>query len=323
MKYIVLILVTLSFLSASKLTDEAYKAYKSKNYTKAVALYKKATKSGSLESRAKAEYNLGVFYLRGLGVKKSKQEALKHFRKSNLIAYGIAETLHKFYYSTQSIRVLRDTNRYLAKLETTNRRRQNAKKVVLLLNKELKKRRNDKKIEETIETNIKKDDLAFLRRCPAAKVVRKSNRKDLKILPCRFYRNYPKTVKRYFHERVAWSSAHKAYNDSKQLKIEKEMQKTLHPILRAYLKEKIACISKAKRVADLDKCQIDYLGRLDTLLFTNYTQNIADARHLFSSAKERANFEKEMQRALTQKERQKEIKKLREQLKSGRYVPNY
>ena len=34
------------------------------------------------ESAAAAEYNLGSFYLNGTGVKKDKDEALKHFKKA-------------------------------------------------------------------------------------------------------------------------------------------------------------------------------------------------------------------------------------------------
>ncbi len=76
MRAIVLFILTISFAFGS-LTDEAYKAYRAKNYKKAFMLYNKAYNQGSI----KAAYNLAVFYQQGIGVKKDTKKAINYYKK--------------------------------------------------------------------------------------------------------------------------------------------------------------------------------------------------------------------------------------------------
>lgn len=319
MRYILLILLFLSILNSSALTDQAYKAYKKREYKKALKLYKLATKSGSLESQIKAEYNLGVFYLRGIGTPKDKKAALIHFRRSSLMGQGIPTMMDRVYYSTQAIKIQRDTHNYLSKLEKDPALRAKHKKIAERLNQKLKERQAIKRQKEQLSPYTKK----FLKGCRAARVVAPGDRKDLEIFKCSFYKRYPKRLKRYFHHRKAYLEARDHYKENAQKRAYRAMLHNLAPILRDYLKREIRCIKKAKTEGELFKCNIHYLGKLDTLLFHNYTTNIADAMVLFSTKEEKEKREKEFKRQANPKEKAKMIQQIREMLTSHKYIPAY
>ena len=77
---ILFLLITLTSLNASALTDLAYKEYKKHHYKKAFRLYKEASdKDKDKLSVVKATYNLGIFYYKGIGVKKDLFEAIVYF----------------------------------------------------------------------------------------------------------------------------------------------------------------------------------------------------------------------------------------------------
>ena len=323
MRYIILTLLLLSMLGSSALTDRAYRAYKSKHYKKALQLYKEATNSGSLESQAKAEYNLGVFYLKGIGIEKSKKAALLHFRHSYLIGQGIPETLEKFYYSTQAIKVQRDTHNYLAKLESSPAKRAKHKKIAKLLNSALKERQRSKP-KEQLSARTKQ----FLKHCKAARVVAITDRKELEILNCSLFKRYPKKIRHYFHQRKVFQQAtdsadREHYSETVRDKAYKTMVRDLSPIFKNYLKKEIQCIKKAQTYGEIFHCQTDYLAELDKLLFQSNLTNINDSLHLFSSKEERTKSAKHFKAKVDPKERAKKIQELQHQLATKEYVTPY
>ena len=321
MRYILLILLFLTALNSSVLTDKAYRAYKNRHYKKALELYKQATHSGSLLSQAKAEYNLGVFYLRGIGTVKSKQKALYHFRKSYLIGQGIPERLEKDYYPNSVIKVQRDTHRYLAKLESDPTRRAKHKKIATLLNNELKKREASLQKREELSVKTKQ----FLKQCQAARVIAPTERKDAEILHCSFYKRYPKRLKRYFHHRKAYRQAidyndREHYSDSGRERAYKAMVHDISPILRIYLKKEIKCMQKARTNRELFECEIDYLALLDTLLFQSNMININDAMVLYSTKEEKAKRAKYFKAKVDPKLRAQKIQTLQKKLATHAYA---
>ena len=321
MRYILLILLFLTALNSSVLTDKAYRAYKNRHYKKALELYKQAAHSGSLLSQAKAEYNLGVFYLRGIGAVKSKQKALYHFRRSYLIGQGIPERLEKDYYPSSAIKVQRDTHRYLAKLESDPTRRAKHKKIAALLNNELKKRKASIQRREEISERTKQ----FLKRCKAARVIAPSERKDAEILHCSYYKRYPKRLKRYFHHRKAYRQAidyndREHYSDRERDKAYRAMVRDISPILRTNLKKEIHCIQNAQTNKDLFHCQTDYFALLDTLLFQSNMTNINDAMVLFSTKEEKTKRAEHFKAKMDPKERAKIIQNLKRKLASHEYA---
>ena len=321
MRYILLILLLISTLSSSALTDKAYREYKNRHYKKALELYKQATHSGSLLSQAKAEYNLGIFYLRGIGTAKSKQKALYHFRRSYLIGQGIPERLEKDYYPSSAVKVQRDTHRYLAKLESDPARRAKHKKIATLLNNELKKR--EAAIQKREEISIKTRH--FLKRCKAARVIAPNERKDVEILHCNFYKRYPKRLKRYFHHRKAYRQAidyndREHYSDSGRERAYKAMVRDISPILRIYLKKEIQCMKKAQTNRDLFDCEMDYLALLDTLLFQSNMININDALVLYSTQEEKAKRAKYFKEKVNPKLRAQKIQAIQKKLATHEYA---
>ena len=123
MKILALILLVISFAFGS-LTDDAYKAYKAKEYKKAFELYSKAYQYGS----KKAAYNLAVFYQKGIGAKKDKQKAVKLYKElTNRLNYRIDDE----YCFSKMAKYYKIALKNLAKLEPSS----NAKKLLKKLNK--------------------------------------------------------------------------------------------------------------------------------------------------------------------------------------------
>jgi hypothetical protein len=311
MKILFLILVGFSLLFSSEFTDKAYSAYKKGHFKQALALYKRAAFSGSLESRAKAEYNLGIFYLRGLGVKKDKRKAISHFRKSALIGQGIAPTLDRIHYSKQAIRVQRDTHNYLARLESSRAKRAEHKRVAKILDNALK---------QHSKSRVSAEDRAFLRKCPAARVVAVADRKGLNLLPCSFYKRYPKRAKLYFHQRKIFKTQMQGAVDTYRLKSYKRMVWALSPLLRSKLRKEILCIKRASTYKALSQCDRDYLSLLDSLLFTNYFQRIGDSL-MFSTQEQKDAYRAKQSKAVTNDDREREIKRVKKMLATKNYLP--
>lgn len=314
MRIVFLLLVGFSLLVSSELTNKAYQAYKKGHFKQALVLYKRAASNGSdsLESLAKAEYNLGIFYLRGLGVKKDKSEAIRHFRRSVLTGQGVVTSLNRVHYSKQAIKVQRDANNYLAQLESSSAKRAEHKRVAKILDSALKK---------YAKSSLSAADRAFLRRCPAAKVVTVSDRENLNLLSCSFYKRYPQRAKRYFYQRKVFKHKMQTDVDAYSSNSYKKMVRTLSPLLRSALRKEISCIKRANVYKELSQCDLDYLSILDSLLFTNYFEQMGDSFMLFSTKEEKDAYRAKDKRAITKEERQRAIAQTKQMLATKNYLP--
>jgi TPR repeat protein len=78
MKKIVIAFLLLAGLAYAGALENGVKAYEYGNYKEAAKWYKKAADQGF----ALAQYNLGVMYVKGLGVRQNYKEAVKWFKKA-------------------------------------------------------------------------------------------------------------------------------------------------------------------------------------------------------------------------------------------------
>ena len=85
-KTLLLILILSLFAYASSLEDKAFNAYKNRDYITSFKLYTQAAKSNSL----KAFLMLGLFYEKGISVKKDTTKAIKLYK------YILKKTFHEF-----------------------------------------------------------------------------------------------------------------------------------------------------------------------------------------------------------------------------------
>ena len=122
------LIITIPIL-ASNLTDYAYKEYKKHHYKKAFEIYQEATKKDKDRlSLVKAHYNLGVFYYKGLGVKKDLYEAKINFDvavmlREMIISHVIGDVAYTVTYEEANtttkklIKIANKAKRYIKKIQ--------------------------------------------------------------------------------------------------------------------------------------------------------------------------------------------------------------
>ena len=101
MKKIIIAVLLLATLIHANLVDDGLKYYNNGNYKKAVKLWKKAAEQGD----DAAQYNLGVMYDEGQGVRQDYKEAVKWYKKAAKQGNGIAQiNLGAMYYYGKGVR---------------------------------------------------------------------------------------------------------------------------------------------------------------------------------------------------------------------------
>ncbi|WP_457611300.1 tetratricopeptide repeat protein [Lutibacter sp.] len=95
MKKIILSILLLSSLVYANLFNDGLDAYNNGNYEKAVTLWEKAANQGD----SNAQFNLGLIYENGYGVKQNYKEAMKWFRKAANQGVANAQTNLGFMYA--------------------------------------------------------------------------------------------------------------------------------------------------------------------------------------------------------------------------------
>ena len=302
-------------LWSSSLTDAAYKAYKEKQYNKALTLYTKASKHGSHRQQIKAYYNLGVFYKKGIGTAKDPKKALKNFRMAALVGQGIIHTMGNTYYNDDTLRIMRDTYRYLSRLEKSDDKRKKAKQNATRIETKIKERIAAKK-EAQQEAKYKKREqqkriATYLRKCPASRIIPTTYRNDIDQINCQYFKHYPELMRKYMPLRAKYKVYAESYESIKLEKVNNKIQKILNPILVSLQKKRISCYEKALLRGDLMTCDGNYLSELDSLLMTSSLTNYNDSITQFGSSEAIAQLKKENLKHLTTEEKKNAVSKLK------------
>ena len=311
MRFFLIWIVTLFPLWSTPLTDAAYQAYRAKQYKKAITLYTEASQHGSHRQQIKAYYNLGVFYEKGIGVAKESSRALKNFRMAALVGQGVVHTMGNTYYRDDTLRIMRDTYRYLSRLEKSSEKRAKAKDNAARIEAKIKERREVKR-EAKQEAGQKKREerkriTTYLRKCPAARSIPPAYRHDIDQIDCKYFKHYPKRMRNYLPLRTKHRSYVESFESIKLEKVDKKIRKILAPILNSLQKERITCYEKALLKGDLMQCDGEYLSEIDTLLMTSWVTNYNDALTHFGSKEAIEKLEKENRKRLTPEEREKAV----------------
>ena len=272
---IAVLILTLSVVNASTLEDEAFNAYKNKNYTKSVELYKKAAKDNSL----KAILMLGLFSEQGIGVTQDKNRAIKFYkyilkRTSNL--KGIIKSKDKI----KKIDITVAALKRLYLLTKNKKYEQLAKKI-----EKLKDR--DKELEfkpKTEPNNLFKQNSAnlineFLVLCPHAQRVAPEDREGIENFDCDLFENFPDRMALFMKlRRLKFKALKNPKKTADILNIlNKKLAKVVQPMIKYLQQESVSCYEQATTNADIKACDYDYLTKSDPLLFDNAAYRMEQA----------------------------------------------
>ena len=294
--------LSLALMDAGSLTDKAYRAYRAKNYIRAFKLYREGSREGDL----KAIYNLAVMYEKGLGTE-------KNLEKANVL-YGMV------------IMALQDNDRLNDPAVCKS-------KMLPYYYKALSKLSNYEENLEYMQKERSLKDLCcesytdpFLRKCPAARVVKKEDRYRLENFKCHLYRKYPQTMKKLLALHSKYREALTGYRpEDERLRREKikknkalkmQIKTTARPIIEAYLKEAETCVEKAETRGELKRCTGLFYSRAADLLQPG-PKPIVESEWFFASPEKKKRMAKENRKKATPDDKQEYLEKIRRYFRSS------
>jgi hypothetical protein len=222
------------------LTDDAYRAYKRGEESRAFELYNMALQR---KNSNKALYNIAVFYEKGIGVRKNLPKALEYYR---MLFYRIDDKARQseicrdpmlpWYRKTlkKLIRYEKEKRRYRYTLET---------------------------LEETCRDKPAKPGGI----CTADGKIASRYRDWLDCVDCAMVRRHPRTIQRYLKLVRQREENDKRFRKTADMKyfnaherINRKIKKVLIPIMKELTQKTVACVKKAKTHGDLQMCYYDY-----------------------------------------------------------------
>ena len=288
MRHFVIFLVFTISIFASTLEDEAYKAYKNQNYTKAFKLYKDDAKNHNLKSMLM----VGVFFEKGLSVPQNKKLALKIYK-------AIIKEI-KYKHTLKDLKIISIALNRAYAITNDNR----YKELLSKINKLFYKQNN--------KENLNKDIQEYLYVCPAAKVVDSKYQEGIWEFDCNLFNKFPKRMALFMKLRYLREKAFS--NDQNELvaKIDNEIDLIIDPIIKYLQKDTIDCYSKAIYNTDIKSCNYDFFARIDPLKFKNFSNDLA----------KRLSNDNDIEYRLSTFEKQKLINKLIDIFSSNNSVKN-
>jgi hypothetical protein len=261
----------LSFsLEANSLEDRAFNAYKNRDYIKAFKLYTESAKSNNLKSFLM----LGLFYERGIGVKKDKEKAIKLYK------YILKRTKDL----KQVINDDKKLNILIAALERLYELTKNSEYQVLY-----KKLQNIEELKDMQQNSLNEDIDDFLTLCPNAKIVAPEDRERIEEFDCALFENFPKKMALFMKLRHLRFKALKSPNRREDIikRIDAKIKEIIRPMIDYLQQEVVSCYSNAQSINDIYSCNYDYLAKSDPLLFRNYSYKVEEylSKHNFKNYK--------------------------------------
>jgi hypothetical protein len=248
---VVVILFFATLLSASTIEKRAFKAFKAHNYKQALYLYKQAAKEKSLKSYLM----IGYFLEKGLGVKSSKDKAIKIY---NIIVKKVQK-------SRADKNRVKDIDIAIIAL----------KKLYALTNDDsyngirakLEERKNNIMQKDNGTINLYIDD--YFAMCPAAKVVDIKYAEGINSIDCELFKNFPDRMARFMKLKSQRAKAIAAKDRGELFSIDKKINRTIKPVLKYIEQQTIECYNSSNYFYDVRACDYNYLTQTDPLLFEN------------------------------------------------------
>jgi len=234
-RWVIAVFLGIWTMLGAGLTDDAYRAYKGGHYSRAFELYNKAYER---EGSIKAAYNLGVFYEKGIGVRKNLQKAKEYFRR---VKDHVAWDAH-------SEAVCRDPMLPYYRKALGKLIRLGEGKEARIVLEELEERCGDK---------------AARRGGICTKDGKIASRyRDLSgCIDCAMVRKYPDRVRKFLklaQKRERYKKRYEKRGDMKArsayLKTNRRIRKLMLPIVREWSRKEIECIRHARTKRNLEGC---------------------------------------------------------------------
>lgn len=166
------------------------------------------------------------------------------------------------------------------------------------------------------------DDNRFIQTCQSAKIIPVKYRREIFRLPCHYFKAYPGIMKQYMPLYVRINTyRHDNAKEKAQKRIEKKLRKVVRPILKELKRAEISCYIKANTLADQQDCSLKYISNIDTLFITDLSSSYNDAVYLYGTKEQHKKEAEERKRRLTAQEKEKAVKKAREELRKGDLIP--
>jgi len=251
MRHFVIFLVFTISIFASTLEDEAYKAYKNQNYTKAFKLYKDDAKNHNLKSMLM----VGVFFEKGLSVPQDKKLALKIYK-------AVIKEI-KYKHTLKDLKIISISLNRAYAITKDNRYKQ----ILSKINKIFYKSNEPKELNKDIQE--------YLNICPAAKVVESKYQEGIWQFDCDLFNKFPKRMALFMKLRYLREKAFS--NDQNELvaKVDNKIDLIIDPIIKYLQNDMIDCYSKAIYNTDIKSCNYDFFVKTDPLKFKNYSNDLA------------------------------------------------
>lgn len=254
-----LILLILSVsINANRLEEEAFSAYKNRDYKKSIALYTKAAKQKSL----KALLMLGLLYEKGIGFEQNTAQAIK------LYNHILKET------SINPSLLKENKNRELT-IDALRR--------LFALTKNPKYKQLITKLQSMNPVTKKSEPLSagddFFTLCPSAKKVAPQDREGIESFDCALFENFPDSMPLFMKlRRLYFKAQQKGMQNTKSFsKLKRTIAVIVAPMIKYLQKATIRCYTQAQWFSDIKECDYDYLLNSDPLLFDNAAYRMKQA----------------------------------------------
>ena len=271
----ILIVVTI-YLFANSLEDEAFRAYKSKDYKKAFKLYTTLAKEDNLKSFLM----LGLFFEKGIGVKEDKTKAKKLYKHILKRISNTKDILTSKDYKRVEVAIIALKRLYaLSGREDYLRLAKKFTKLKENINIE-----NSELFSSTKSQNV--DDFLIL--CPSAKVVAPEDREGLETFDCDLFENFPKRMALFMKlRRLRFEAMQDRKSRELLRKIDAKLARVVKPMIEFLQQEVVTCYTNAQTTNDIYSCNYDYLSKSDPLLFRNYSYKMEQylSRHKYKNHK--------------------------------------
>jgi len=269
---IITLLLSITVTYATNLEDKAFNAYKDKQYSESIKLYRQAARENSL----KAILMLGLFSEQGIGTYKSTKRAIKLYK------YILKKTnnIKKIINSKDKIKKLDLTIAALKRLYIltgNNQYKYLSIKIEKLKNGELKyKKNNPPKVLYNQNKNTIDD---FLILCPHAQKVSPEDREGIEEFDCSLFENFPNRMALFMKLRRLKFKAMKNPNKTAQILniLNIKLDKVVQPMIKFLEQDSINCYNNAQTNTDIESCDYDYLSKSDPLLFDNASYKMEKA----------------------------------------------
>ena len=265
MKKISIILLLVSYLMGLNLEQEAFRAYKNKNYKEALRLYT----IGAKQKNLKSILMLGIFLEKGIAIKQDYNKAIGLYK----LILKETKDVNSLIKQEDAIKRIDIAIVALKRLYSLT----NNQKYLLLIDKynklkELIKNKNIDKNKQTMPDN-------FFTMCKSANVVSKEFAKDAANFECSLFEQFPDRMRIFLELRSYKLEALKRGEPTKEIDV--KIANVIKPIIKSLEQDIINCYEKAQYNIDIQACNYEFFKKTDNFLFTNnaykYEQKIYES----------------------------------------------